>query len=330
MTDLVEQACSRWLRSVQIAVLIAGCAACGGSVPPPPPKPAPKLGLCEMSLTQRDGTVRPPRAEDWLHLLIVGESRPDGLYAQALCTGERIESTPLPADCEVQSADPGVPEALPLTEASVVESVLPDNKRLVWIMTHRFPNGDGFGPVAALTLTPKAVYVGSLGLLRLRPTRVDLKLWNIGPKTVLMAAGENCEDPQKAATCRRAANLLVFDKARFHAEPILRSDTHACIDSAWVEYKREADLTLDNGWNRHMRILASLNHDQRYVVITEQVDVTDTDPQHPDVPPRDVRRIDTERFIHVQGSGLYSRQAPLWPRIIPTAGTTQVLRPDDR
>ena len=67
-----------------------------------------------------------------------------------------------------------MPQPVPLTETSVVERVMPDGKRLVWIMTHHFPNGDGFGPVAAVTLGQTKVYVDSLGFLRLRPTRVDL------------------------------------------------------------------------------------------------------------------------------------------------------------
>jgi hypothetical protein len=99
------------------------------------------------------------------------------------------------------------------------------------------------------------------------------------------------------------------------------------MDVPWVELKREADLSLENGWNRHMRIVATVDHDQRYVVITEQVDVADTDPSHPDVPARDVRRIDTERFIHVEQGQLLSRQPPLWPRIIPTQGRLQLDDP---
>lgn len=317
----------RWAGNPWLA--LACLATCSGACHhAPPPTPAKQQGLCEMALPKQGGAPRPPRTIDWLHLLVISDSRSDGLYATAMCTGERIEPTPLPTDCEVHSADPGVPEPVALTEASVVERVLPDNKRLIWIVTHRFPNGDAFGPVAGVTLTQRAAYVGSIGLLRLRPTRVDLNLWDVGSSSVLMAAGESCKDEQKAATCRRAANFLVFDRGRFRSPPIRRSDTHACIDAAWVEYRREADLTLDNGWNRHMRILANLTHDQRYLVITEQVDVADTDPRHPDIPARDVRRIDTERFIHVEDGKFYTRQSPLWPRIIPTAGTTQVLHAD--
>jgi hypothetical protein len=302
--------------------LLCLLAACAQSAP----RPAPKHGVCELPLPEDHGRTRPLRPSDWLGLLLVEDARRDLRMAGSLCTGERIEHTPLPADCEVQTTDPGVPEPVPLTEASVVERMLPDNRRLIWIMTHRFPNGDGFGPIAAVTLGEHSVYVGSLGLLRLRPERVDLNLWEIGGKVVLMAAGESCTDPQNLSTCRRAANILVFDGDHFRAVPIRRAGTHDCIDAPWVEYKREADLTLDSGWNRHMRIVASLDHDQRYVVITEQVDVTDSDPEHPDVPSRDVRRVDGQRFVHVEGAELFSRQPPLWPRIIPSQGNTQVTQ----
>ncbi len=304
------------LGSTAISLVLA---ACGGTA-----KPVATPPLCEMPLPMEGGAPRPMRAGDWMRLLLVGDSRHDGVFALTTCTGERIEHTPLPADCEVQTPDPGVAEPVALTEASVVERLLPDNRRLIWIMTHRFPNGDGFGPIAAVVVGKRTAYVGSLGFLRLRPTRVDLSLWNIGPKSVLVGEGESCTDPKQVTTCRRAANLLVYDKGRFHAPPIRRTDSGECIDAPWVEYKREADLTLENGWNRHMKIVATLGHDQRYVVITEQVEVADTDPEHPDIPPRDLRRIDTERFVHVEGPRFYTRQPPLWPRIIPTEGKTQV------
>lgn len=305
-----------------LLLLAPALAACGGGTPRPTTKPA----LCEMPLPVQGGVPRPLRAGDLMRLLLVGDSRPDGVYAVSTCTGERIEHAPLPTDCEVQTPDPGVAQPVPLTEGSVVERLMPENRRLVWIMTHRFPNGDGFGPVAAVTVDEKSAFVASLGFLRLRPTRVDLSLWSIGPKAVLVGEGESCEDPKQPSTCRRAANVLVYDKGRFHAPPIRRTGSGECIDAPWVEYKREADLTLDNGWNRHMKIVATLGHDQRYVVITEQVEVADTDPQHPDIPPRDLRRIDTERFIHVDGPRFYTRQDPLWPRIIPTEGKTHLRK----
>jgi hypothetical protein len=309
-------------RMLSAAALLCACA----SSPPPTPT---KHGLCELPLPERAGAVLPMRPTDWMQLLVISQQNGPSRFAQLLCTEEPIEAAPLPSACEVQTSDPGVPEPVPLTEASVVERILPEKRRLVWVMTHRFPNGDGFGPVAAVTLEDKKAVVGSIGMLRLRPERVDLNLWDIGGESVLMAAGETCATPGNASTCRRAANLLVFASARnrFQAVPIQRYETRECIDAPWVEYKREADLSLENGWNRHMRINATVDHDQRYVVITEQVDVADTDPSHPDVPARDVRRIDTERFLHVENGQLFTRQAPLWPKIIPTQGRTELELP---
>jgi hypothetical protein len=286
--------------------------------------------LCKMALPLEGGAPRPLRARDWMQLMLITQGRGTGVYAQSACTGERIEHTPLPSSCEVQTPDPGVPEPIPLSEESVVEHLLPEGRRLVWIMTHRFPNGDGFGPVGAITTDRTQAYVGSIGFLRLRPTRVDLDLWEIGSKVVLRGEGETCDDVKNTASCRRASNLLVYNQQRFHAVPMRRPDTNECIDAPWVERVREADLTLDSGWNRHMKITASVTHDQRYVVITEHVDVKDTDPKHVDVPPRDVRKIDTERFIHVSGPNLFTRQPPLWPRIIPSEGNTQLSRDQAR
>lgn len=313
-----------WGKLAVYATLLAAIG-CGGSA-----ANAAKAGarepLCQMPVPREGGQPRPMRPRDWMQLMLRIQHDGNGVIAETACTGERITHTPLPATCEVQTPDPGVAEPVPLGEASVVEHLLPDNRRIVWIMTHRFPNGDGFGPVAAITVENDTAWVGSMGFLRLRPTRVDLDLWLIGTKTVLRAEGETCDSNDKSGVCRRASSLMVYDKSHFHGVPIRRNETNECIDTPWVEQVREADLTLDNGWNRHMKITANVTHDQRYVVITEHVDVQDTDPLHPDIPPRDVRRIDTERFIHVDGPYMFTRQSPLWPRIIPTEGRTDVLR----
>jgi hypothetical protein len=90
------------------------------------------------------------RTEDCRRLLLITEQNGPARSAQLLCTEQPIEWKPLRGSCEAQTADPGVPAPVPLTEASVVERILPEKRRLVWIMTHRFPNGDGFGPVAAV------------------------------------------------------------------------------------------------------------------------------------------------------------------------------------
>ena len=206
------------------------------------------------------------RAGDWMRLMLVGSERNGGIYAESTCTASASSTCRCRATAKSRHPTRACRSPCRSTEASVVERLMPEGKRLIWIMTHHFPNGDGFGPVAAVTIGKTTAEVQSLGFLRLRPTRVDLSLWNIGPKAVLVGEGETCTDPKQAATCRRAANVLVYDHGRFHAPPIRRTHSGECIDAPWVEYKREADLTLENGWNRHMAINASVTHDERYVV----------------------------------------------------------------
>ena len=53
---------------------------------------------------------------------------------------------------EPYSVSISVKELTPQQWASVVEHLLPEGRRVVWIMTHQFPNGDGYGPVAAITV----------------------------------------------------------------------------------------------------------------------------------------------------------------------------------
>jgi hypothetical protein len=213
------------------------------------------------------------------------------------------------------------PVPQPLDERSVFERQLPGERRLVWVVTHRFANGEGFGPVALARILPNGVEVEAIGEMRLRTERVNLELWKIEGNSVVVAGGEICTKPNDSASCHRAVSVLVaYNKALLH--PVLSYRDGRCIDEPWVELKRQEDLPLETGWNRHFEIVSMVSHDQRYVVITEQVVVADSDPNAPDLPAREVRRIDTDRFIHVERGRLVTRQHPLWPRILPSVGST--------
>ncbi|MGD8860676.1 MAG: hypothetical protein PVI30_11760 [Myxococcales bacterium] len=301
--------------SCWLALATAGC----GSKPERPPT------LC--FLERGEGTANlPVTPEQWLELVVRPIERGGDTIATQDCTGAPIEYQPPPTDCVVKLPPLGEPEPVPLTEASIVERRLPRDERLLWVITHRFKNGDGYGPVALVRVFDDGIAVGALGNMRLRTTRVKLDLWSIEGRSVLVGAGETCTDPKDAATCHRAANVLVYHNRHFFDPPITYKDGR-CIDMPWIELEREASAPLPNGWNRHFEITSTIGHDHRYVVITEQVVVDDADPNAPDVPARTVRRIDTERFIHVEGPRLVTRQHPLWHRILPTSGEIDLKDP---
>lgn len=283
-------------------------------------KPRPPTGIC---FAKRKGPGHPVTPGEWLRLIAPVQPGSTQLYADKDCTGSPIRFTPPPSNCLVRTPPIGTPVPVTITEESVVERMLPNDERLVWIMTHRFENGDGFGPVAHVRIHPRGLEVESIGPLRLRRERVALELWKIGGQSLLMATGETCHNKKDPTTCHRAANVLVERSHAFLDPPITYRDGR-CIDVPWVELLREADLPLDSGWNRHFELTSSLAHDERYLVITEQVVVVDSDPNKPDIPSREVRRIDTERFIHLDDGHLRTRQHPLWPRVLPSVGQVEV------
>lgn len=295
--------------------LLAACA----NPPPPPPK------LCFLERPDASRGASPVRPHEWLRLIVRPEVRGREVIAQRDCTGAEIRWEPPPTDCIVDAPLLAAPVPQPLGEHAVFERMLPGEQRLVWLATHRFANGDGFGPVALARILPTGIEVEAIGNLRLRTERVGFELWTIEGRKVLVGQGETCTKQGDPSTCHRAANVLVeLDKAFLH--PVITYADGRCIDEPWIELDRQEDLPLPNGWNRHFEITSTLSHDRRYLVITEQVVVQDSDPNAPDVPPREVRRIDTERFIHVEGPSLVTRQHPLWPRILPSAGSTELIK----
>jgi len=305
---------SRMLCSLALVTACAVAMACGGKPKPPP-------GIC---FAKRSAPGQPVGPAEWLKLIV--RPRPgvgQAVYADQDCTGSPIYFTPPPDDCLVRTPPIGDPIAVPITEESIIERFLPNDERLIWIITHRFENGDGFGPVAHVRIYPKGLAVDSVGSLRLRRERVALELWKIGGQALLMATGETCHNKKDPTTCHRASNVLVHRSHAFLDPPITYRDGR-CIDVPWVELTRMADLPLDTGWNRHFTITSSLSHDERYLVITEQVQVIDSDPNRPEIPSRQVRRIDTERFIHLDNGRLHTRQHPLWPRVLPAVGQLEV------
>jgi hypothetical protein len=301
-------------------VWLVACALLAGSCGSDRKQP---IGVC---FAKRAPGNRPVTPADWAKLIVQLEPSGGSFVGNRDCTGLPIHWTPPPSNCIVKTPPLGTPQPVPLTEESVVERMLPGDHRLVWVMTHRFANGDGYGPVALVRIYPRGLAVEAIGPLRLRRERVGLELWRIGGREIMVAQGETCHDKKDAGSCHRAANVLVLRKHAFLDPPITYPDGQ-CIDVPWIELVRQANLPIEGGWNRHFEITSSLSHDERYFVITEQLRVEDSDPDQPDVPPRPFRKADTERFIHLEEGALHTRQHPMWPKALPTEGKTEVTDP---
>jgi hypothetical protein len=265
--------------------------------------------------------ARPMRPHDWVKLLVQLELGQGGVFALRDCTGRAIApytTSTRSQRCPAEAGQAGADEALsqtPIARESIIQRSLGRGRYLLWLVSHHFANGDGFGPLALAQIVPTGVEVQALGSLRMRTQRVSLDLWNVRDESVLVASGENCNGQGASERCRRAARLLVHRDANLLDSPLL-DEAGRCVQESAIELGRRQEQTLASGLRRSYELTSALSHDARHLVIEERLVVQDIDPSAPMLPPREVQRIEANRFVRVQDGQLISRQHPLWSRAV--------------
>ena len=324
-----------------LVVTPALLAACGGSQTPEDPPP-----VCYASHPVPDGgMIRPLNAEQWAQLIVRAYN--EGQPSSQDCIGNDIQWRPTDRQCQVhEDENEPPPRAVPITEESVVVGRA-DKVAIkpVWVITHRFEDGDGFGPVVVTERTEEGVSVRAMGTLRLPIERARLRLRETGGKRILVADGERCAPPEGEGeegddaapanaggqegeeaepTCLRTSRLMPMVGDRL-LSPEVRTQDGQCLGPSAVHLQREHVAAIANGWERVFRLAASMEYVAGTVVVHEQVTVEDRDPRDPDRPARAFRTTDADRVIYLErGGGMRSRGIPLFERTIRAHGSTQL------
>jgi hypothetical protein len=283
---------------------LAGCATTSA---------APRLCDAELPPDQRSF----PTPHTWFTLLLHGFDAERGAVPRPPvdCSGVPI-AWQEPAEDECREPGPQ-PTPLPpkprLTEEDLVLETTHANQRLVWVITRRFSNGEGLGPVAVVETTKKGFAVKALGSLRAMAENARLRLEHVGGTDVLVAEGDTCttEEPRE---CRRSARLLPLRRGRFFAEPI-SNEARACLGSSWFPLSRVQVYELPNGLHRKFELTSTLTFGDSSIIVQEQVAVSDSDPKQPSIPERLYRRAQAERKLKVEDNVLVGSEASLWTRI---------------
>ncbi len=199
--------------SVFVAALLLGVLGGGCSSPQEPSlcqrTLAPEVDEEEEEGEEEEGRItiiRPIRPEEWLSL-IVGST--DGQRTVQECTGDPIR-LPQPSEAcqealeERREEDPDFEEEPPpvpvtLSADSVIERRASKSQRLIWIITHQFANGDGFGPIALVKREDTEdegtiLRVTAMGNLRARKLRVRLRIETIQVPEMAIVYGEHCPE----------------------------------------------------------------------------------------------------------------------------------------
>jgi hypothetical protein len=329
-----------------IAILLL--ASCGGSSTPSPEELPPPVCYLDQAVPE-SGFVRSLRSTDWADLMTRGFQ--EGGTVSQDCQGNSLTYRPTDRACEVhEPADEPGPRAVAVDETAVVvgRSDSPSRK-VVWVITHRFENGDGFGPVGVTVRDAGGVAVRALGTLRLPVERARLRLRETGGQELVVADGERCEAPEEATDaagddeeadgdaspfCYRIARIMPLVGDRL-LTPEVRTSEGRCLGPNAIELARREIVPLESGWVREFRLAASLEFQGGTIVVHEQVTAEDSDLEDPGRPPRPFRTTDADRYYRLRRGSLQSDGGvPLFERTVRAAGSVQLPvaeseRPDD-
>ena len=284
---------SRLLRGAWSLVFLAACA----------PRPAP---LCVMPAQLRPGSD--VRAEQWYRFLV--DRGLDGTATD--CTGAPVRWEP--PSCQ-EPDEPGRPLPIARFQArDLVISRVSEDQRLVWVVTQRFSNGDGLGPIALVREGGDGPEVIVTGSLRARTLRARLALVQIGGQRFLTAEGEACTS-QDPSTCRRSTVFLAVRRSRFVAVSLLSRDG-ACVGPAEFYLTRVKVIPMSSGTSRRFELISTLTFETDRIVVQENVTVSDFDPRRPDTPARLDRQVDDRRVVFVRDGRLVVNARSLWSRVL--------------
>ncbi|WNG34318.1 hypothetical protein F0U61_12270 [Archangium violaceum] len=277
----------------------------------------PRPQLCEAAVNPRERSF--PTPDTWFGLLLHGFDAKHGAAPRPPvdCSGAPVAWEEPSAD-ECREAGPQ-PKPLPpkerLDEKDLISVTTQANERLVWVITRRFDNGEGLGPVALVETTKKGFSVRGLGSLRGMTENVQLRIEHVGSTDVLVAEGDACTTEEQPQVCRRAARILPLRNGRFFAEAVSDSE-RACLGAGWFPLAREQIFEMPSGLRRKFELTSTLVFNSDSITVQEQVSVSDSDPKQPSIPERLYRRAQNERKLTVEDNVLVGSAPSLWSRMV--------------
>mgnify|MGYP003444680855 CR=1 FL=1 len=278
-------------------------------------EPAPRRGVC---FVPRDPNAyaHPVRPHDWLSVLTRLELGRGGVYATRDCTGQVIRYVQA-RNCSTPKNEPA-PVLSPMAEEAVIVRDLGANIFVVWVVTHRFQDGDGYGPIALARRHRDGIEVAAMGMLRMRTQRVKLESFSIQGQNVVLATGETCRRGPSDQNCERSSRVVLGVGNRLIDAPVVDPEGR-CLQDANFELAKQDQRILPSGLTRSFQYNANVQHDTKYVVVEERLVVRDLDPSGQAGPAREVQRIETNRFFEPQQGRLITRQNSLWSKAIDRA-----------
>jgi hypothetical protein len=216
------------------------------------------------------------------------------------CTGARVFDDPVFAG----GATRGSP--IEVEEGDILFGNGGERVRIVWLRTHRWPDGSRAGPLALVRAKEDFAEVYAVGAYRAATANTTLQAERLGTEVLLSATDDGCIGLAKDATCDTNVTLFLPRTGRL--------DRLATIDTTRRAYATGSEPGIQGPVE--YELTASPQYTAEGVRLFEQVKATDS-------LGRLVHRTELERTLVLRDGVLQAAGDPLWGRVYPGPARAQ-------
>lgn len=284
---------------------MAGCVgACAGTEHPPRVEDEPRamapVPACIEPLPARSnasGTMRNLREEQYWRLVFPAfdlkqETLPQGALA---CTGVDVFTDPV----FVGGATRGAP--MQVQQGDIVYGSGGDHMRILWMRTHRWPDGSEAGPIALVRTKEDFAEVYAVGAFRRASPRSTFQAERVGSEFLISGTDDGCEGLPPTSACETKVTLLLPRYGRLVQLAALDTERRAYASggepgvSGAIEY----------------RLTASPRYTDSGVKLFEQVQASDS-------AGRVIHKTELERLLVLRDGKMEPSADSVWGRVFPS------------
>jgi hypothetical protein len=264
---------------------------------------------CILRLPARSAKASASRSipeQDWWKVVFPGfDPHRAALPANSqTCQGHDIFAQPVFRDGSVR----GGAWPLKVQEGDIVFGAGVNKMRLLWMRTHKNPDGTESGPLVLARVLEDYAEVYSVGTFRGPPEQAKLRLERMGPEILPSVQIDGCLGHKEKTPC--ITELQLFLPARGELAP-----------AAKIALERVAYGTASEPGTVGVveyRMVSTPTFEPDAIRVIEQVAALDEQG-------RDLRKAELERVFRATARGFEPSESSLWERIVLTKGKTKAV-----
>lgn len=214
-----------------------------------------------------------------------------------VCTGRTIFDTPPFKDAKRMETPPE-----PVVEGEILFGSGGDRLRVIWMRTHRAPDGHEVGPLAIVRTKSEFAEVYAIGAYKGRTKRPFFGIERMGYETAVTVTDEHCVEKDRKEGTPCESTLAVYLPRRGQ---LLHLATFATDQRDYVTSGEPGT------WGKiEYRLSAGTKFNEQGVVVSEEIVAIDEGG-------RELRRAEVDRVFSLADDHFVVTEPPLWPRIFP-------------